>query len=109
MEPLFLAVVCACNAGLFREALREVYIPRIQRGDSCFTANVLGARSALLSVLTHFFEPGRLGSLVETDVEGQSLTAEDKLFVLMQTGLYLTPTRGMAAPETRIFYERQRH
>jgi hypothetical protein len=106
MEPLFLAVVCACNAGLFREALREVYIPRIQRGDSCFTANVLGARSALLSVLTHFFEPGRLGSLVETDVEGQSLTAEDKLFVLMQTGLYLTATRGMAAPEIRICYER---
>src|SRR5260221_10522413 len=33
MEPLFLAVICGCNAGLFREALHEVYIPRIQRGD----------------------------------------------------------------------------
>src|SRR5262249_47904600 len=33
MEPLFLSVICACNAGLFREALHEVYIPRIQRGD----------------------------------------------------------------------------
>ena len=32
MEPLFLAVICGCNAGLFREALHEVYIPRIQRG-----------------------------------------------------------------------------
>ena len=32
MEPLFSAVICACNAGLFREALHEVYIPRIQRG-----------------------------------------------------------------------------
>src|SRR4029077_418936 len=84
MEPLFLSVICGCNAGLFREALREVYIPRIQRGDSCFAANVLGARSALLSIRTHFFEPGRLGSLVETDVQGQSLTAEDQLFVLMQ-------------------------
>src|ERR1700751_1311842 len=95
MEPLFLAVVCGCNAGLFREALREVYIPRIQRGDSCFAANVLGARSALLSILTHFFEPGRLGSLVETDVQGQSLTAEDQLFVLMQAAQYLTATRGL--------------
>jgi hypothetical protein len=28
MEPLFLAVICGCNAGLFREALHEVYIPR---------------------------------------------------------------------------------
>src|SRR3984893_8416345 len=106
MEPLFLAVICGCNAGLFREALREVYIPRIQRGDSCFAANVLGARSALLSILTHFFEPGRLGSLVETDVQGQSLTAEDQLFVLMQAAQYLTATRGLAAPEIRICYER---
>jgi len=32
MEPLFLAVICGCNAGLYREALHEVYIPRIQRG-----------------------------------------------------------------------------
>ena len=32
MEPLLLAVICGCNAGLFREALHEVYIQRIQRG-----------------------------------------------------------------------------
>src|SRR6267378_417555 len=38
MEPLFLAVIYGCNAGLFREALHEVYIPRIQRGDSSFAA-----------------------------------------------------------------------
>src|SRR5262249_28754622 len=53
MEPLFLAVICACNAGLIREALHEVYIQRIQRGDTFFTANVLGARGPLLSVLAH--------------------------------------------------------
>ena len=84
MEPLFLAVICGCNAGLFREALHEVYIPRIQRGNASFAANVLGARGALLSVLVHFFEHGRWGSPVETGVEGQSLTAEDQLFILMQ-------------------------
>jgi hypothetical protein len=27
MEPLFLAVICGCNAGLYRETLHEVYIP----------------------------------------------------------------------------------
>ena len=75
MEPLFLAVICGCNAGLFREALHEVYIPRIQRGNASFAANVLGARGALLSVLIHFFENGRWGSPVEVAVEGQSLTA----------------------------------
>jgi len=106
MEPLFSAVICGCNAGLFREALHEVYIPRIQRGNVYFAANVLGARGPLLSVLVHFFEHGRWGSPVETAVEGQSLTAEDQLFILMQAGLYLTATRGMGAPEARICCER---
>jgi serine/threonine protein kinase len=106
MEPLFSAVVCGCNAGLFREALGEVYIPRIQRGNAYFAANVLGARGPLLSVLVHFFEQGRWGSLIETTVEDQRLTAEDQLFILMQAGLYLTATRGLGAPEARICYER---
>jgi predicted ATPase len=106
MEPLFLAVICGCNAGLYREALNEVYIPRIQRGDASFAASVLGARGALLSVLVHFFENGRWGSPVETAVEEQSLTAEDQLFILMQAGLYLSAMRGLGAPELRICYER---
>ena len=91
-EPRFLAVICGCNAGLFHEALHEVYIPRIQRGNAFFAANVLGARGALLSVLTHFFEQGRWGSLVETAGEGQSLTAEDQLFC---------PHAGGAIPTSR--------
>jgi len=106
MEPLFLAVICACNAGLFREALHEVYIPRIQRENAHFAANVLGATGPLLTVLIHFFKDARWGSLVETAIEGQSLTAEDQLFILMQAGLYLTATRGLAAPEPRMCYER---
>jgi tetratricopeptide (TPR) repeat protein len=106
MEPLFSAVICGCNAGLFREALNEVYIPRIQRGNAYFAANVLGAGGPLLSVLVYFFEQGRWGSLVETAAEEQSLTAEDQLFILMQAAKYLTATRGLGAPEARICYER---
>jgi serine/threonine protein kinase/tetratricopeptide (TPR) repeat protein len=106
MEPLFLASICGCNAGLYRETLHQIYIPRIQRGTVCFAANVLGARGALLTVLSHFFEHGRWGSLVGTAAEGQRLTPEDQLFVLMQAALYLTATRGMGAPEARICYER---
>ena len=106
MEPLFLAVICGCNAGLYREALHEVYIPRIERADASFAANVLGARGALLSVLIHFFANERWGSLVEMGVEGQSLTAEDHLFILMRAALYLTATRGLGAPEAGICYER---
>jgi serine/threonine protein kinase len=106
MEPLFSAVICGCNAGLFRKALHEIYIPRIQQGEAFFAANVLGARGALLLVLAHFFEHGHWGSLAETAIEGQSLTAEDQLYILMQAGQYLTATRGFAAREAQICYER---
>jgi hypothetical protein len=106
MEPLFLAAICGCNAGLYFEALHEIYIPRIQRGDVFFAAKVLGARGALLSVLLHFFERGRWGSPVETGAKEHRLTAEDRLFILMQAGLYLTATRGFAAPEALTCYER---
>jgi predicted ATPase len=106
MEPLFLAVICACNAGLFRQALHEVYIPRIQRGDASFAANVLGARGSLLSALASFFEQGRWGSLAQTGVQDQSLTVEDQLLILTQAGLLLTATRGLGASEAGICYER---
>ena len=106
MEPLFLAVICGCNAGLLREALHEVYISRIQRGNACFAANVIGARGALLSVLVHFFENGRLGSQMEMAAEGQSLTPEDQLLILIQAGQYLTATQGFAVPEVRVCYDR---
>jgi tetratricopeptide (TPR) repeat protein len=106
MEPLFLAVISGCKAGLFHETLREVYLPRIQRGDASFAANVLGARGPLLTVLAHFFEHGRWGSPVQTGVGRQTLTAEDQLFILMQAGLYLTATRGLGASEALICYKR---
>jgi serine/threonine protein kinase len=106
MEPLFLAVICGCNAGLLREALHEVYVPRIQRGEASFAANVLGARGALTFVLVHFFEHRRWGPLLETAVEGQSLTAEDQLFILTQAGVYLVAARGHSAPGVRTCYER---
>jgi hypothetical protein len=106
MEPLFSAVICGCNAGLFRESLHEVYIPRIQRGSAYFVANVLGARGALLTALVHFFENERWNSPVKVGVEAQRLTAEDQLFILMQAGLYLSSTRGFSTPESRNCYER---
>ena len=106
MEPLFLAAICGCQAGRFHDALHEVYLPRIQRGDAAFSAKVLGARGALLSVLAHFFEDGRWGSPALGGVEGQRLTADDQLLVLMQAGIYLTVTRGLGTPESRVCYER---
>src|SRR5262249_29216140 len=69
-------------------------------------AKVLGATGPLLSVLVHFFEDERWGSLVKTAAEGQGLTTEDQLFILMQAAKYLTAARGLGAPEARICYER---
>ncbi|MBV9578240.1 MAG: hypothetical protein JO057_06575, partial [Chloroflexi bacterium] len=106
MEPLFLAVACGCQAGLLRDALHEVYLPRIQRGNASFAAKVLGARGALISLLAHFFEGGRWGSPVQTAVNGQSLSEEDQLLILMQAATYLTATRGFTAPEARVCSER---
>jgi hypothetical protein len=106
MEPLFLAVIYGCQAGLLRDTLHEVYLPRIQRGNASFAANILGVRGALLSALAAFFEQGRWGTFAQTEVEGQCLMAEDQLFILTQAGLYLTATRGFAAPEVRSCYER---
>jgi TIR domain/NACHT domain len=107
MEPLFLAVICGCNAGLFRAALNEVYISRIQQGNASFAGDVLGARGALLSVLAHFFEHGRWESpVVENGLKEQRLAPEDQLFILTQTALYLTATRGFGTPEAQLCYER---
>jgi hypothetical protein len=106
MEPLFIAVICGCQAGLLRDTLHDVYLPRIQRGNASFAANVLGVRGALLSALAAFFEKGRWGTFAQTGVEGQRLMAGDQLFILTQAGLYLTATRGFAAPEVRNCYQR---
>jgi hypothetical protein len=106
MEPLFLAAICACQAGLFRECLHEIYIARIQRGNGSFAAKVFGARGSLLSVLVHFFENGRWGTPMEKAIEGQCLTADDQLFILMQAALHLTVTRGLHTPEAQICDER---
>jgi Protein kinase domain/NACHT domain len=106
MEPLFLAVICGCNADLMREALHEVYIPRIQQGNTSFAAKHLGARDTLLSVLAHFFEQGRWGSPLNMGVEEQSLTAEDQLFILTEAAHYLNFTRGFTSSEARLVHQR---
>jgi tetratricopeptide (TPR) repeat protein len=106
MEPLFLAVKCGCNAGLFRETLHEVYLPRIERGDVSYAAKTLGARGALLSVLVHFFKHENWELPVEIGVEEQSLSADDQLYILTQTALFLTALRGHASLAAAICYER---
>jgi hypothetical protein len=68
--------------------LHEVYIVRIQRGDASFAAKVLGAKGALLAVLTHFLntdagvaELDRLASeLIELSIRYNFVTWLPRLF-----------------------------
>ncbi len=85
-----------CMKSIFHEFSEEK--PPSQR-------KVLGARGPLLSALVHFFEHRSWGSPIEGVVEEHSLSAEDRLFIQMQVGPYLTATRGFAAAEVRICYE----
>ena len=102
----FLAVICGCHAGLYREALHDIYIPRIQRRDVSFAVNVLGARETVLSALVHFFADARWEGPIETGVGSHRLSPEDQLTIVMQAAVYLAATRSAHAPEARICNER---
>ena len=93
MEALFQAVVFGCNAGLQGEAFREVYMPRIMRGERYYAANVLGARGALLSMLSHFFESKSWDNLIRAGLEPQ-----EQLTILQHVRMLLTATMGYNMP-----------
>jgi hypothetical protein len=100
MQYLFQAAIHGCKGKLYSEVLREIYVPRISRGEESYAATVLGASNALLSVLTYFFDNGDWGKPVD------GLKDRDKLYVLMESGKYLTQTRGYAAAEVGQCYGR---
>ena len=55
MQPLFSAVAHGCAAGLYQQALHEVYWPRIKRKDEHYLTKKLGAFSDNLAAVAHFF------------------------------------------------------
>lgn len=57
MTPLYAAVAHGCAAGMYQEALDEVYYMRIRRGDEAFSFRRLGAFGADLAALVGFFDP----------------------------------------------------
>ena len=56
MEPLYTAVTYGCRAGRQQEALGEIYLRRIQRGNEFFSTRKLGAVGSELSALSGFFD-----------------------------------------------------
>jgi len=55
MQPLFSAVAHGCAAGMHKQALDEVFWPRIQRERDCYFVKKFGAFSDDLAALAHFF------------------------------------------------------
>ena len=58
MEPLFDAVSHGCKAGLYQQALDEVYWPRIRRGNEHFINSKLGAYASNIACVGQFFTDG---------------------------------------------------
>lgn len=56
MEPLFRAMGHGCKAGLYQEALSEVYWKRIGRGDEGYSIKKLGGFSEDLTAIAGLFE-----------------------------------------------------
>jgi predicted ATPase len=109
MMPLLVGLVHGCKSGRYSDALQEIYLARIMRGDQFYAANKLGALGALLSVLTHFFEGGDWHLPITAERHGlQGLSEADQIIVLSHAGLFLTAARGYAAPEVEICYSQAR-
>jgi len=83
MQPLFLAIAHGCAAGLHQEVFDEVYWERIIRSDSeAFINHSLGAFSAFLGTLAHFFESPWLRP-------AQTLSPSSREFLLDHAGFGL--------------------
>ena len=82
MQPLFRAVAHGCAADLHKQALEEVYYPRIQRSGEYYLPRKLGAFSDELATLAHFF-----ATPWHTPAAG--LTAADQALALNWAGFSL--------------------
>ncbi len=82
MAPLFAAVLHGCQAGKHQEALDEVYLKRIQRGDEYFSLKILGAFGVNLAALSYFFDPPWHNPVVQ-------LREPAKDFVVSEVGFHL--------------------
>ena len=56
MMPLYHAVAHGCKAGLWQDALDDVYFERLHRGAEAYSVKKVGAFGAELSAISQFFE-----------------------------------------------------
>ncbi|NQZ11356.1 MAG: TIR and AAA domain-containing protein [Algicola sp.] len=82
LEPLFTAVAHGCLAGLHRQALDEVYWPRIRREGRAYIVHNLGAFGTDLACVAYFFDK-------TWNKPAAGLTDEDKAATLNWAGFSL--------------------
>jgi tetratricopeptide (TPR) repeat protein len=80
--PWYTAAPHGCNAGLYSDALNQVYRERILRGSEQFSTSVLGMMGADFAVLYAFFDR-------PFDLVNSALSPADAAFVQHQTGYCL--------------------
>jgi hypothetical protein len=99
LEPWLEKMSHGCLAGRYHEALEDVLVRHILGGDRTAAVPIRGAYGPLLSVLSHYFVPGRDWAFVPelTDLR-------DRIRILKTTGECLSPTHGYAAPATLACY-----
>ena len=108
LEPLLLAIIYGCKAGLRAEVFQDVYLSRLVIGESFYTAYELGGQNLLLSALVHFFQNNDWGTPIEQEVSAGGLSTDHTITLLMHVGIYLAETKGFACPEARAAFSRAR-
>jgi|GEM_PF-515284 len=106
MEPLFQAIAHGCKAGRFRDALTQVYLPRVMRGDEHYAVHQLGALGSLISALSHFFDGGQWGRFPPKTTIVNPLSDAEQLTVLIHAGSALTAAKGYASDDVEACYSR---
>jgi hypothetical protein len=102
MDPLFRATVYGCKAGMHEAALKDVFIPRIMRGNRSYATQTLGALLAVLDVLAYFFTERDFSGPVADTLS----SVADQRQVLTEAALCLTAAKGYAAHEAEECYKK---
>ena len=97
MVPLYRAVAHGCHAGRYEEALDEVYMLRIQRGEEYFNMHNLGSFGADIAALSSFLEILWSNPSAELTESNKSLILSIAGFDLRALGRLAEATQPMKA------------
>ena len=89
MAPLFAAIAHGCAAGRYDEAFKEVYWPRIARGNEGFSVKKLGLFGSDLAAIAQFFAAPFTEPAGRSAARPGGLSASDQALVLNLAGFSL--------------------